>query len=57
MPESTPLRVLLLFIAEIVPLLVVETIRYYHPFLDKFEDGPSLQHEVTNFSLITASNM
>ena len=35
-PESTPLSVLLLFIAEIVTLLVVETNRYYHHFLRQF---------------------
>ena len=37
--QSTPLSVLLLFFAEIVTLLVVETNRYYHQFLDNFEDG------------------
>ena len=46
-PVSTPLSVLLLFFAEIVTLLVVETNRYYHQFLDNFEDGPSPQREVT----------
>ena len=38
--ESTPLTVLLLFFTEIVTLLVVETNRYYHQFLDNCEDGP-----------------
>ena len=33
-PESTPLTVLLPFFAEIVTLLIVETNRYYHQFLD-----------------------
>jgi hypothetical protein len=37
-PESTPLSVL---------LLVVETNRYYHQFLDNFDNGPSPQREVT----------
>jgi len=37
-PVSTPLSVLLLFFAEIVTLLVVEMNRYYHQFLDNFED-------------------
>jgi hypothetical protein len=46
-PEPTPLTVLLLFFAEIVILLVVETNRYYHQFLDNCEDGPSLQRDVT----------
>ena len=39
-PQSTPL-IVLLFFAEIVTLLVVETNRYYHQFLDNCEDGPS----------------
>ena len=47
MPESTPLTVMLLFFAEIVTLLVVETNRYYHQFLDNCEDGPSPQRDVT----------
>jgi hypothetical protein len=38
--ESTPLSVLLLFVTEIVTLLVVETNRYYHQFLDSSDDGP-----------------
>jgi len=46
-PESMPLTVLTLFFAEIVTLLVVETNHYYHQFLDKCEDGPSPQCDVT----------
>jgi len=42
-PESTTLTVLLLFFAEIFTLLVVETNRYNHQFLDNCEDGPSPQ--------------
>jgi len=45
--ESTPLSVLLLFFAEIVTLLVVETNRYYHQFLENFDDGHSPEREVT----------
>jgi len=52
-PESTPLSVLLLFFAEIVTLLVVETNRYYHQFLDNFEDGPSPQREVTEAEMFS----
>jgi hypothetical protein len=44
--ESTPLSVLLLFIAEIITLLVAKTNRYYHQFLDNSDDGPSPQCEV-----------
>jgi len=47
MSESTPLSVLLLFFAEIVTLLVVETNRYYHQFLGNSDDGPSPIREVT----------
>jgi len=46
-PESTPLTVLLLFFAEIVTLLVLETNRYYHQFLVNCEDGPSPQRNMT----------
>ena len=42
-----PLTVLLLFFTEIVTLLVVETNRYYHQFLDDCEDGPSTQRDMT----------
>jgi len=52
-PESTPLSVLLLFFMEIVTLLVVETNRYYHQFLDNFEDGPSPQREVTEAEMFS----
>jgi len=53
-PESTPLSVLLLFFTEIVTLLVAETNRYYHQFLDNFEGGPSPQHEVTEAEMFLA---
>ena len=46
-PESTPLTVLMLFFAEIVTLLVVETNHYYDQFLDNCEDRPSPQRDVT----------
>jgi hypothetical protein len=46
MRESNSLSVLLQFFVEIITLLVVETNRYYHQFLDNFEDGPTPQHEV-----------
>jgi len=45
--ESTPLSVLLLFFAEIITLLVVETNRYYHQFLQNSDDGHSPKREVT----------
>ena len=52
-PASTPLSVLLLFFAEIATLVVVETNRYYHQFLDNFEDGPSPQREVTEAEMFS----
>jgi hypothetical protein len=51
-PESTPLSVLLLFFAEIITLLVVETNRYYHQFLDNFDDGPSPLRDVTEAEML-----
>jgi len=52
-PASTPLSILLLFFAEIVTLLVVETNCYYHQFLDNFEDGPSPQREMTEVEMFS----
>jgi len=45
--KSTPLSVLLLFFAEIITLLVVETNHYYHQFLENSDDRHSPEHEVT----------
>ena len=50
--EPIPLRDLLLFFAKIVTLLIVETNRYDHQFLDNFEDGPSPQREVTEAEML-----
>jgi len=47
MSESTPLSVLLLFFAEIITLLVVETNRYYYQFLENSYYGHSPKREVT----------
>jgi len=49
--ESTPLSVLLLFFAEIITLLVVETNRYYHQFLENSDDGHSPEREVTEVEM------
>ena len=38
--SSSPLSVFLLYFAEIITLLVVETNRYYHDHLDRLEEGP-----------------
>jgi len=45
--KSTPLNILFLFFAEIIALLVVETNRYYHQFLENSDDGHSPEREVT----------
>jgi len=52
-PASTPLSVLLLYFTEIVTLLVVQLNRYYHRFLDNFEDGPSPQHDATEAEMFS----
>ena len=41
--SSSPLSVFLLYFAEIITLLVVETNRYYHDHLDRLDEGPSPQ--------------
>jgi hypothetical protein len=46
--SSSPLSVFLLYFAEIITLLVMETNRYYHCYLDSFDDGPSPVPEVTD---------
>jgi hypothetical protein len=38
---SNPLAVFMLFFAEVIGLLVVETNRYYHQYLDTIDQGPS----------------
>jgi len=45
--DSTPLSVLLLFLAGIITFLVAETNRYTHQFLENSDDGPSSEREVT----------
>ncbi|PNF17185.1 hypothetical protein B7P43_G06584 [Cryptotermes secundus] len=46
--DSTPLCVFLLFFREIIHLLVEETNRYYHQYLDSLEDGPSPLPDITD---------
>ena len=53
MRESTPLSNLLLFFTEMITLLVVETYRYYHQFLDNTDDGLSPQREVTEAEMFS----
>jgi len=44
---SSPLSVFLLYFAEIITLLVVETNCYYHDYTDRLDDGPSPEPDVT----------
>jgi hypothetical protein len=44
---SSPFSVFLLYFAEIISLLVVETNRYYHNYIDRLDVGPSLERDVT----------
>jgi hypothetical protein len=45
--DSTPLSIFMLFFLEIIQLLVVETNRYYHQYLDSLNDGRSPLPDVT----------
>jgi hypothetical protein len=42
-----PLSVFMLYFTEIVTLLVVDTNRYYHWAMDRLDNGPSPQPDVT----------
>jgi hypothetical protein len=44
---SSPLSVFLLYFAEIISLLVVEINRYYHDYIDRLDEGPSPEPDVT----------
>src|SRR5215510_4837132 len=44
---SSPLSVFLLYFAEIITLLVVETNRYYQDYIDRLDDGPFPEPDVT----------
>ena len=44
---TSPLSVFLLYFAEIITLLVVETNRYYQNYIDGLDDGPSPEPDVT----------
>jgi hypothetical protein len=50
--SSSPLSVFLLYFAEIITLLVVETNRYYHAHLDRLDKGPSPQPDVTEAEML-----
>ena len=44
----SPFSVFLLYFAEFITLLVVETNRYYHDYIDRLDDGPSPEPDVTD---------
>jgi len=44
---SSPLSVFLLYFAENISLLVVETNRYYQDYIDGLDGGPSSEPDVT----------
>jgi len=50
--SSSPLRVFLLYFAEIIALLVVETNWYYHDHLDRLDEGPSPLPDVTEAEML-----
>lgn len=50
--SSSPLSVFLLYFAEIITLLVVETNRYYHAHLDRLDEGPSPEPDVTEAEML-----
>jgi hypothetical protein len=50
--SSTPLSVFLLYYAEIITLLLMETNRYYHDHLDRLDEGPSPLPEVTEVEML-----
>jgi len=45
--SSSPLSIFLLYFAEIITLLVVETNRYYQDYIDRLDDGPSPEPNIT----------
>jgi len=53
--NEAPLSVFMLYFAEIVTLLVVHTNRYYHWGMDRLDDGPSPQPDVTDAKMFCVS--
>ena len=51
MTAPVHLRVFLVYFAEIITLMVVETNRYYHDYIDRLDDGPSPEPDVTEADL------
>jgi hypothetical protein len=49
---SSPLSVFLLYFAEIITLLVVESNRYYHDHVDRLDEGPSPLPDMTEAEML-----
>ena len=45
---SSPLRVFMLYFATVIDLLVRETNRYYHEYLDRRDETPNPLPDITN---------
>jgi len=54
--SSSPLSVFLLYFAEIIRLLVVETNRYYHDHLERLDEGPLPLPDVTEAKMLASCN-
>ena len=54
---SSPLSAFLLYFSEIITPLVVETNRYYHDCLDRLDDGPSPDPDVTEAEMFCVSGI
>ena len=52
--SSSPLGVFLLYFAEIITLMVVETNRYYHDHLDRLDKEPSPLPDVTEAEMLVS---
>jgi len=50
--SSSPLSVFLLYFAEIITLLVLETNRYFHDHLDRYDEGPTPPSDVTEAEML-----
>jgi hypothetical protein len=44
---ASPLSDFLLYFAEIITLLETEINCYYHDYIDRLDDGPSPEHDIT----------
>ena len=49
---SSPLSIVLLYFAKIITLLVVENNHYYHNYINRFDNGPSLEPDITKLKCL-----